>query len=92
MKRFVFFILFLSLLVSFGNEGWFKLYRLKQFERMLQKKNELLVQNNAALLKEIRNLKDPRYLEHYIREELGYLKDDEVLYEFSQEAAATQSP
>jgi cell division protein FtsB len=91
MKRLVFFILFLSLLVSFGNEGWVRLYHLKQFGKSLEEKNGALAKNNRALFREIQDLKDSRYLEHYIREELGYLKENEVSYEFRREEGV-QSP
>lgn len=83
MKRLFFFILFMGILVSFGNEGWVKLYHLKQFEKGLEEKNALLAQNNRDLLKEIQDLKDLKYIEHYIRRELGYVRADEILYEFT---------
>lgn len=73
----------MSSLAFFGNEGWLKFYKLRQFEKSLQRKNLELSQNNIALLKEINNLKDTKYLTHYIRDTLGFIKDDELLFEFS---------
>ncbi len=81
MKRVLFFILFLSLLVSFGNQGWVKWYKLRQFERNLENEIRFLSESNLTLQKEIADLKDPQYLEGYIREELGYVRDNELLYE-----------
>lgn len=81
MKRLVIFILFLALLAFFGNEGWLKFYKLKSVENGLREENRLLAEHNMTLLTEIDDLKDPKYLEHYIREELGYVKAGEVLYE-----------
>jgi cell division protein FtsB len=84
MKRIIFYILFLGLLVSFGNEGWFKFLKLKKFEQSLQDQNQLLAEQNVVLTKSIEDLKDPKYLEHYIRQELGFVRGDEILYEFGQ--------
>jgi len=72
----------MSLLVSFGNAGWFQLYRLRQVTKSLQQENDKIFQNNRELQFEISNLKEAKYLEHYIREELGYVKEDEILYDF----------
>ena len=81
MKQVFFWIAFLSLLASFGNEGWVKWYRLKQFERLMEEKNHLLSQNNTLLRKEIELLQQSATLERTIREELGYVKQDEILYD-----------
>ncbi len=70
-------------LVFFGNEGWLKFYKLRQFEKSLQREDSELSKNNISLLKEIINLKDKKYLTHYIRDTLGFVKDDELLFEFS---------
>lgn len=80
MKKFLFFILCLGLLVSFGNEGWYKLLKMKRIASSLAEENRLLAEYNLTLIKEISDLKDPEYLEKYIREELGFAKDNEMLY------------
>lgn len=82
MKRLLFFILFLSLLVSFGNEGWVKLYKLKQFERSLEEENRSLTEASAALHQEIKNLNEADYLNHFIRSEIGFVRENELIYEF----------
>ena len=82
MKRIFFFILFLGVLASFGNEGWVKLYKLRQHEASLEGENRLMAQRNLELQFEIENLKESKYLDHYIRRELGFIRDHEIIYEF----------
>jgi len=86
LKRVLTFIAFLSLLASFGNEGWVKLYKLRQFERMMETENRTIAQNNTDLQLEIENLSDPRYLEHYIRQQIGFIRENELIYEFVDES------
>ena len=83
MKKLLFFILSMSLLASFGNQGWVKLYKLRNIERGLMDENRLLSEHNMTLLKEIDDLKDLPFLEHYLRQELGFVKDNEILYEMN---------
>lgn len=71
----------MALLAAFGNGGWVKLYRLRNVEKSLMEENRLLTDHNMNLAKEISDLKDPLYLERIIREELGFVKDNEILYE-----------
>ncbi len=85
MKRVLTFIIFLSALVSFGNEGWVRLYKLRQFKNTLEEKNRTIAQNNDGLRAEIRKLNDPKYLEHYIRQQIGFIREDELIYEFVDE-------
>ncbi len=83
MKRIVFFILFLSLLAFFENKGWFRLYHLKKIEASLQEENRQLKESNLSLRQEILNLKDRKYVEHYIRDVLGFIRVNELSYEQS---------
>ncbi len=83
MKKVLFFGLFLLLLASFGNEGWVKWYQLRSYEKSLQGQNQKIHQDNLRLLQEIKALKDSKYLEHYIREDLGYVRGDEISYEIT---------
>ena len=82
MKRLFFFIALLSLLVVFGNQGWVKLYKLRQAEASLEAQNRQIAANNDKIRREIDNLSDPKYLDHFIRNELGYSRPNETLYEF----------
>jgi cell division protein FtsB len=72
----------LSLLVSFGNEGWVKLYQLRRVEASLEEQNHLVALQNDKIRREIDLLNDPKYLERLIRNEMGYAREDEKLYEF----------
>lgn len=82
MKRFFFFILLLSLLVAFGNEGWVKLYKLRQMDTDLAEENRLWALQNEKIRREIDDLKDPKYLERLIRNDMGFAREGEILFEF----------
>ena len=90
MKQPLLLILFLGLLIAFatfgafGNDGWVKLLRLRRYNASLETQNASLIQNNSRLKKQIADLKNPKYLEHCIRDELGYLKEGEILFEMSE--------
>lgn len=81
MKHLLFFILFLSFLVSFGNQGWLKWYRLNRYGEVIERENQNLLVANNALRKEIEGLRDARYVEHYIRDELGFIRENEILFQ-----------
>ena len=83
MRKLLIFILTMSLLAAFGNQGGVKLVRLKNVEKTLREENRLLAEHNMTLIKEIHDLKDPGHLERYIRDELGFVQADEILYESS---------
>ncbi len=85
MKRLLFFTFLLSLLVTFGNEGWLRFYRLRQFERSLQKKITDLQEGNLLLQKETQSLRDPESVETLVRDQMGYVRKNEILYEFAEE-------
>lgn len=81
MKKILIFVLVMSVLLSFGKEGWLRFYRLRLFENSLQEKNRLLQESNLVLMKEITDLKDPKYVVHYIRDTMGFVTDDEIIFE-----------
>ncbi len=85
MKQLFSFIALLSLLAFFGNQGGLKLYRLKKVEKRLTEKNHLLFEENVSLRKEMLALKDKKYIEHLIREDLGFVKENETIYDVSDE-------
>lgn len=82
MKRLFFFVALLSLLVAFGNQGWVKLYKLRQAEAAIESQNLQIAADNEKIRREIDDLSDPKYLDHFIRNELGYSRPSETLYEF----------
>lgn len=85
MKKFLFYILGLSLLAFFGNEGGFKLYKLYHFAQSIEQKNKTIDNDNRRIREEIVLLKDSAYLENYIRRTLGFVKENEKVYEFKEE-------
>lgn len=82
MKRFLFFVVLLAALASFGNQGWVRLYKMRQAEAALDEQNRVSAAENEKIRREIENLKDPKYLEHFIRNEIGLAREGETLYEF----------
>lgn len=77
-------ILLILLLVSlnlFGQQGLVRLYRMKQMARALRYENEDLARQNGALTQEIEKLQQDDYLERLIREERGYVAENERLLE-----------
>ena len=71
----------MGILATFGNEGWVKFYHLKKFEHHLMEKNERVAQNNLSLRQEIEDLKNRGHVESYIRNTLGFVGHDEIVYE-----------
>lgn len=84
MRRGLILILFLAAIASFGNEGWVKWYKLKNYKRSLIDENRLLAEHNLTLIQEINDLKDPQFLERYIRQEWGLVRENELLFEFPE--------
>jgi cell division protein FtsB len=73
-------LLFSSL---FGERGFLHLLRLKEEKLALEEKNAITQKENALLRSRIQKLKrDDRVLERLVREELGWVKDGEILYRF----------
>ena len=81
MKIILIFVTLLGLVIGFGNQGWIKLYNLRQAEKELLRQNQLLADKNQLLRLETDRLQDPNYLRHYIRQEIGFLRDDEIVFE-----------
>jgi len=72
--------------LSFGPHGLIDLYKMqKERERCLGILKDLK-KKNRALTHEIRRLKeDKKYLESVAREQLGMVKENEILYRFKKE-------
>ncbi len=84
MRKILILTFFLSLLAFFGNEGWLRLYHLKTIENELVAKNTLLEKENQEIRQEILNLQDKEFMMHYIRNRLGYIRDNEIIFEFDE--------
>lgn len=70
----------------FGGDGVTRHEKLREDLRQVQALNEQLRQENAHLQKEAAALKsDPDYLEAAVRDELGWVRSDELVFIFPPE-------
>lgn len=73
-------ILLFTVFAIFGDRGLGKLYQLRNLEGHLERQIALLEMGNKRLIRKIENLKDPKVLEMLIRDEMGYLRPDEIVF------------
>ena len=88
--RFALFTVFFAALVvawlGFGQRGFIHLYRMEKEKQSYIDRIRKLEAENRALLDEIdRLLNDHDYVESVARRELGFVRDDEILYRFAQQ-------
>jgi cell division protein FtsB len=81
VKRILFFVVFLAVLAGFAKEGWVKLYRLSLAEASLTEQNRTVSEQNDKLRRDITHLNDGAYLERLIRRDLGFIHDQEIVFE-----------
>ena len=55
---------------------------MRQAEAAIETQNRQIAADNEKIRREIEDLSDPKYLDHFIRNELGYSRPNEALYEF----------
>ena len=77
--------LFIILCVSvFGSKGVFKIISLKKEYQAIASHVEKVKSQNQELQKEVKLIENERsYLEKAVREKLGFVKEDEIIYEFN---------
>ncbi len=82
MLSIVILILFsLFLLIIFGDNGLVDFVLIKGEKNSLIEKNEKLNQGNLNMYREIDRLKnDPKFVENVVRQELGVIGKDEVIF------------
>jgi cell division protein FtsB len=69
-----------------GPFGLWKLHRMKKERERLYLSSLELTKKNTALEEQIKRLKDdPEYQEYVVRRELGWVRDNEILYKFLSE-------
>jgi len=79
------FLTLVIVLMTFGRNGLFKLYRLKREKATIATYNETLKAKNKAMRVEIARLKsDKEYISKVAREELGMIGENEVIYRFDK--------
>ncbi|HDG97291.1 MAG: hypothetical protein DRG71_00540 [Deltaproteobacteria bacterium] len=83
-------VLFVCLMVPLGawlglsKRGILRVYEMDLERQKYMDRIRALKKENKELLDEIRRLKrDPNYVEKVARQELGLIKDNEVIYRFS---------
>ena len=76
-----------------GPLGMRDLMLLRERRAQLETVHRELLKSNAALKLKLGRLgKDDRYLERRIREQLGYVRPDELVYRFATESSSQASP
>jgi len=82
----IFAILFLSILIIFGDNGMIDLRHLKKERDKLSEENQFIRQEISLLYSEIERIKnDPSYIEAIARQELGMIGEDEIILRFPED-------
>lgn len=77
-------VAFIFVFALFGDRGILHLFRLKQQEAMLQEQLSQVETVNNGLRQEIASLSaDRRHLERLAREQLGMVRQDELVFQFA---------
>ena len=77
-------IITFSYFTTFGERGLLHLWRLSEDKRKVDEKNFQLQRRNEILRERIHRLRhDDRFLEKLAREELGLVREGEILYRFA---------
>lgn len=80
------FVSVVMVVTTFGQGGLWQIYQLYQENKKLEAANLILKQGNDSLRHEREALqKDRQYLERLARQELGLVKEGDVLYQFKEE-------
>jgi len=81
----IIFIVFVGLLITFGNRGLWDSYLMQQRLRELQKVNYDVIRENQSLKKEINLLQSNlNYIEMIARNDLGMVKKGDVIFRISK--------
>jgi cell division protein FtsB len=79
------FLLFIALLIAFGNNGIIDNFIMKEKLKMLKQSNSSIAGENNQLKNEISLLKNnPQHIESIARNEFGMVKKGEIVYRFSE--------
>ncbi len=81
----IIFIVFVGLLITFGNRGLWDSYLMQQRLRELQKVNYDVIRENQSLKEEINLLQSNlNYIEMIARNDLGMVKQGDVIFRISK--------
>jgi len=79
-KKLIFIIIGIALIGAIYFPGFARLQQLKEENRMLEKRIDILNKTNEELEEEKKKLEtDPTYIEKIAREKLGMVKKDEIV-------------
>jgi len=77
------FILFFTV---FGDKGLLRIYELRQDKNKIDARLKESINDNEKLKREIVALKsDRRYIESIARKDFGFVRNNEVIYQYRQE-------
>lgn len=83
-------ILFILFFTVFGERGLLRIHQLQQEKQEVQQRAELLRGENEKLKREIEALQnDRRYLESIARRDFGFVRANEIIYQFPATENAT---
>jgi len=81
----IIFVLFVGLMITFGNRGLWDSYVMQKRLQDLQKANRDIVHENASLRQEINLLQSNlSYIEMIARNDLGMVKQGDVVFRISK--------
>ncbi|HPX55419.1 MAG TPA: septum formation initiator family protein [Syntrophales bacterium] len=81
----IIFVLFVGLMITFGNRGLWDSYVMRKQLQNLRKANQNIVHENASLKKEINLLQSNlSYIEMIARNDLGMVKQGDVVFRISK--------
>ncbi|MBL7157988.1 MAG: septum formation initiator family protein [Candidatus Omnitrophica bacterium] len=79
-KKLIFAFLAVAILIAIYVPGFARLQQLKENNRMLEKRIDILNKTNEELEEEKKKLEtDPTYIEKIAREKLGMVRKDEIV-------------
>lgn len=81
--------------VLFSHRGLYQIYRFRHDRQRLEQENARLAAENARLARTIDRLQhDPVLIQDLIRQELNFVKKNEIIFQFPPEkpASATEAP
>ena len=78
------------LVILFSHRGFYNVYRFRQEWLRLEQENARLAAENARLARTIDRLQhDPEYIQDRIRQELNFVKKNELIFQFPPEKPGT---
>jgi cell division protein FtsB len=78
----------MALVILFSHRGFYHVYRFGQEALRLEQENLRLAAENAHLARTIDRLQhDPEYIQDRIRQELNFVKKNELIFQFPPEKA-----